>query len=122
MRRIALDPESELKMFLSNAPSDCSAEQLGRLTAMRWPIETVLEEAKGELGMDHYEVRSWRGWHRQMTQTFLAHHFLIRLRRSQEKKSCDHAAAGPGADTGRTAQTEADSTERRRSGDVSAAP
>jgi SRSO17 transposase len=84
--RRALDPESELKMFLSNAPSDCSSEQLGRLTAMRWPIETVLEEAKGELGMDHYEVRGWRGWHHQMTLTFLAHHFLIRLRRSQEKK------------------------------------
>lgn len=85
--RQSLDPDTELKMFLSNAPSDVSPQLLGRLTAMRWPIETVLLEAKSELGMDHYEVRSWRGWHHQMTLTFLAHHFLIRLQLSQEKKS-----------------------------------
>jgi SRSO17 transposase len=84
--RRGVDPGSELKMFLCNVPSDCSAEQLGRLSALRWPIETVLEEAKSELGMDHYEVRGWRGWHHQMTLTFLAHHFLVRLRLAQEKK------------------------------------
>jgi SRSO17 transposase len=84
--RQGVDPGSELKWFLSNAPSDASPQLLGQMTAMRWPIETVLEEAKSELGMDHYEVRSWRGWHHQMTLTFLAHHFLVRLRQTQEKK------------------------------------
>jgi len=84
--RQGLSPETELKMFLSNAPSDTSQKVLGRLTALRWPVETVLLEAKSELGMDHYEVRSWLGWHHQMTLSFLSHHFLIRLQLSQKKK------------------------------------
>jgi SRSO17 transposase len=47
---------------------------------MRWPIETVFEESKGGLGLDHYEVRSWLGWHHHMTLCLLAHHFLVRAR------------------------------------------
>jgi len=59
---------------------------LVRLSGLRWPVETALEEGKTERGMDHYETRTWRGWHHQMTLTFLAHHFLLRLR-LQLKKS-----------------------------------
>ena len=47
---------------------------------MRWPIETIFEESKGEVGMDHYEMRSWIGWHHHMLLVALAHHFLVRLR------------------------------------------
>jgi len=47
---------------------------------MRWPIESILEEAKGEVGMDHYEMRSWIGWHHHLLLVSLAHHFLVRLR------------------------------------------
>lgn len=47
---------------------------------MRWPIESIFEEGKGEIGFDHYETRSWLGWHHHMLLTFLAHHFLVRLR------------------------------------------
>ena len=47
---------------------------------MRWPIETLFEEAKGEVGFDHYEIRSWLGWHHHMLLVSLAHHFLVRLR------------------------------------------
>lgn len=43
-------------------------------------MEAAIEEGKGELGMDHYEPRSWRGWHHHMTMTLLAHHFLVRVR------------------------------------------
>lgn len=46
----------------------------------RWPVEMAIEESKGELGMDHYQVRGWTGWHHHMTMTFLSHHFLVRLR------------------------------------------
>lgn len=120
--RQGLDPKTELKMFLSNAPSDASPQLLGRLTALRWPVETALLEAKSELGMDHYEVRSWRGWHHQMTLSFLAHHFLIRLQLSQKKKSCTDAAAGQGAADGGLTQIKADPTERRRAGHVSPTP
>ena len=51
-----------------------------RLSGLRWPIETIFEEAKGEVGLDHYETRSWLGWHHHMLLVALAHHFLVRLR------------------------------------------
>jgi SRSO17 transposase len=71
---------SKWKFFRSNAPKRTSWKKLARMTAWRWPIETTIEECKGELGMDHYEVRNWRGWHHHMTMTMLSHHFLVRLR------------------------------------------
>ena len=97
-------PEADgaLKLFLCNAPPDCDPRTLVRLSARRWPVETAFLEAKGELGMDHYEVRSWRGWHHQMTQTFLAHHFLVGMRLRLKKSprtdfTPDVSAAGRGA-------------------------
>src|SRR3990170_3575765 len=78
--RRSLGPQVEVKFYLSNAPSHCSIPELVRVSGLRWPIETALEEAKGEVGMDHYETRSWLGWHHHMLQTFLAHLFLVRLR------------------------------------------
>jgi SRSO17 transposase len=90
--RRSLTETPEVKYFLSNAPASCSQATLVRVSGLRWPVETALEEAKGELGMDHYEVRTWRGWHHHMTQTLLAHHFLVRMR-LQLKKS-------PGVDLG----------------------
>jgi hypothetical protein len=47
---------------------------------MRWPIETIFEESKSEVGFDQYEMRSWLGWHHHMLLVALAHHFLVRLR------------------------------------------
>jgi len=78
--RRSLGSQPEVKFYLSNAPSHCSAQELVRVSGLRWPVETTLEEAKGEVGMDHYEVRTWLGWHHHMFQTFMAHLFLIRLR------------------------------------------
>ena len=54
--------------------------ELVRISGMRWPIETAFEQGKEEVGLDHYETRSWLGWHHHMTWSFLAHHFLVRLR------------------------------------------
>jgi SRSO17 transposase len=78
--RRSLGPQPELKFYLSNAPSHCSTQELIRISGLRWPIETALEEAKGEVGMDHYETRTWLAWHHHMFQTFLAHLFLMHLR------------------------------------------
>jgi SRSO17 transposase len=78
--RRSLGPQPELKFYLSNAPLRCSTQELIRVSGLRWPIETTLEEAKGEVGMDHYETRTWLGWHHHMFQTFMAHLFLMRLR------------------------------------------
>jgi SRSO17 transposase len=73
--------EPELKYYLSNAPAEATLAELIRVCGMRWTIECCFAEGKGELGMDHYELRSWAGWHHHMTLVILAHHFLVRLRR-----------------------------------------
>jgi len=78
-RRGLADP-TEVKCFLSNASAQCALAELVRVTGLRWPIETALEEGKGEVGQDHYETRIWLGWHRHMQQSFLAHQFLMHLR------------------------------------------
>jgi SRSO17 transposase len=74
----AADPP-ELKICLSNAPAETPLAELVRVSGLRWPIESCFEESKGELGLDHYELRFWRGWHHHMTLVILAHHFLVRL-------------------------------------------
>jgi SRSO17 transposase len=96
MRR-SLDRTPEVKYFLSNAPASCSSATLVHISGLRWPVETAIEEAKGELGMDHYETRTWRGWHHHMTQTLLAHHFLVRLRLQLKKSSGVDRGPSPGA-------------------------
>jgi SRSO17 transposase len=106
--RRSLGASPELKTFLCNALADVPGETLVWLLNMRWPIEQAIKECKEELGMDHYEVRSWRGWHHHLTRTFLAHHVLVRLRRQWGGKStgahrtagspaaqCDAAATAP---------------------------
>jgi SRSO17 transposase len=75
-----LDNPSIIKYYFSNAPSQTPLIEFVRVSGMRWPIETIFEEAKGEVGFDHYEMRSWLGWHHHMLFVALAHHFLVRLR------------------------------------------
>jgi SRSO17 transposase len=79
--RRSLGESPELKVYLSNAPADIPRAELVRVAGLRWPVETAIEEGKDALGMDHYEVRSWLGWHHHMTECLLAHHFLVRCQR-----------------------------------------
>jgi SRSO17 transposase len=82
--------EREVKIYLSNAPADMPLAELVRVSGMRWPIESCFEEGKSEVGLDHYELRSWRGWHHHMTLVLLAHHFLVRLQQRLNQRG------GPG--------------------------
>lgn len=79
--------QHELKYFLSNAPMDTSFDEMCHVCMMRWPIEQCFQESKSELGMDHYEHRSWHAWHRHMTFVFIAHLFLLRVRHKFKKNS-----------------------------------
>ena len=93
--RRALDAARELKAYLCNAAADTPPETLVWLLGLRWPVEQAIKEAKDELGLDHYEVRGWRGWHHHTTMTLLAQHFLVRLRsRLGEKYPGADRAAG----------------------------
>lgn len=83
--RRSLGDDPELKLYLSNAPAETAKAELVRVAGMRWPVETAIEECKGGLGMDHYEVRTWLGWHHHMTLCLLAHHFLVRTQRRLKK-------------------------------------
>jgi SRSO17 transposase len=69
------------KYYLSNAPVETPLAELVRLSGLRWPIEACFAEGRQELGLDHYETRTWRGWHHHTTLVLLAHHFLVRLQR-----------------------------------------
>ena len=75
-----LDDPAVIKYYFSNAPAHTPLSEFVRISGMRWPIEIIFEEAKGEVGFDHYEMRSWLGWHHHMLLASLAHHFLVRLR------------------------------------------
>jgi SRSO17 transposase len=75
-----LDDPKVIKFYFSNAPVETPLIEFVRISGMRWPIEIIFEEDKGEIGLDHYETRSWLGWHHHMLLVALAHHFLVRLR------------------------------------------
>jgi SRSO17 transposase len=75
-----LDDPTEIKYYFSNAPADIDLLQLVRISGMRWPVEIIFRTGKVEVGFDHYELRSWLGWHHHMLFAFLAHLFLVRMR------------------------------------------
>jgi SRSO17 transposase len=69
--------------WLSNLPADTPIERLVELAKLRWRVEQDYRELKDALGLDHFEGRSWPGWHHHVTLVSLAHGFLTteRLRR-----------------------------------------
>lgn len=75
-----------LKYYLSQAPTDTPLATLVRVSGLRWPIESCFAEGKSEVGLDHYELRFWRGWRHHMTLVILAHHFLVRLQRRLDQR------------------------------------
>jgi SRSO17 transposase len=62
--------------WLSNLPADTTPEQLARLARLRWKIELDYKQLKGELGLDHYEGRSWLGWYHHTALVTAVHGFL----------------------------------------------
>jgi SRSO17 transposase len=62
--------------WLSNLPADTEPERLARLARLRWKIELDYKQLKGELGLDHYEGRSWLGWYHHTALVSAAHGFL----------------------------------------------
>jgi SRSO17 transposase len=73
--------DGSVKYALCNASIDADIEEVRAPALMRWSVEQNFHECKKYLGMDHYEVRSWPGWHRHILFTFIAHLFINKLRR-----------------------------------------
>jgi SRSO17 transposase len=68
--------EEPIDYWLSNLPAGTEPERLARLARLRWKIELDYKQLKGELGLDHYEGRSWLGWYHHTGLVTAAHGFL----------------------------------------------
>jgi SRSO17 transposase len=86
--------DGELAFYACYGPAATPLVGLVRVAGTRWAVEEGFEQAKGEVGLDHYEVRKWPGWYRHVTLALLAHAFLV-VTRSQ--------ASGPERARGDTA-------------------
>jgi SRSO17 transposase len=81
--------DGELAFYACYGPAATPLIGLVRIAGARWAVEEGFEQAKGEVGLDHYEVRRWPGWYRHVTLALLAHAFLAVTRA--------HAVSGAGA-------------------------
>ena len=81
IRRSLAEP-GKLAFYLTHAAHGTALADLVRIAGTRWTIEACFEAAKGEVGLDQYEVRSWTGWHRHVTLAMLAHAYLAVMRQT----------------------------------------
>jgi SRSO17 transposase len=79
VRRSVSDP-TDLTAFVVFAPQATTLAEAVQVAGTRWTIESCFEAAKGEVGLDHYEVRSWTGWYRHITLAMWAYALLVVLR------------------------------------------
>ena len=69
--------DGELAFYTCFGPAETSLLGLVRVAGTRWAVEEGFQQAKTEVGLDHYEVRRWPGWYRHITLALLAHAFLV---------------------------------------------
>jgi SRSO17 transposase len=79
LRRSIPEP-TEVTAYIAYAPATTILTDLVRVAGMRWTVEESLQTAKGKVGLDHYEVRSWTGWYRHITLAMWAQAFLAVVR------------------------------------------
>ena len=84
-RRSIGHPE-ELAYYVCFGPADTTLKDLVQVAGTRWTIEECFEEAKGQVGLDQYEVRKWEGWYRHITLALLGHAYLAVVR--QQANAC----------------------------------
>ncbi|MGH3164844.1 MAG: IS701 family transposase [Trebonia sp.] len=84
-RRSLSDP-GEIAYYACYGPSRCSTADLAWTAGSRWHIEECIQQAKGEAGLDHYQVRTWRAWHAHVTLSMLALAWLAACKAQAEKR------------------------------------
>jgi SRSO17 transposase len=80
IRRSVHDPTDLSYFLVFTRRADMALATVCHVVGMRWQIESGFESAKGECGLDDYEVRTWDAWHRHITLALLAHAFLAVMR------------------------------------------
>jgi SRSO17 transposase len=89
--------DGEVKYFLSNAPADTPVEVLLHVAFSRWHIERIFEDGKGEVGLDHFEVRKYRSLMRHLVLSMVSFLFLMQqTQRLQKKHMVDHLPSAGG--------------------------
>jgi SRSO17 transposase len=88
----AEDPE-EHAYFLAYGPAATGEAELIRVCTTRWQIEEGFAQAKGEVGLDQYEVRKWEAWYRHATLCLLAHASLVVMRHAAHQEECGEKGA-----------------------------
>jgi SRSO17 transposase len=78
--RRQVNKPTEVAYYRVFAPARASLATMVKVAGTRWAIEECFETAKGEVGLDQYEVRSWPGWYRHITLVLLAHAYLTVVR------------------------------------------
>ena len=78
----------ELAYYVCSGPAGTTLPGLARVAGTRWTIEECFEEAKGQVGLDQYEVRRWEGWYRHITLAMLAHAYLAVIRHQVSAQGC----------------------------------
>jgi SRSO17 transposase len=117
-----IDPKPEWTYSMSNAPPETPLAELVQTRSSRHRIEEVFEQAKGEVGLAHYEVRSWVGWHHHVTLALLALWFLVLERGRMGGKNPGGDGGADAGDLHRVApQTTPDGAADRRGGQSSLA-
>ena len=81
----AEDPD-EHAYFLAFGPEETTEAELVGVCTTRWQIEEGFAQAKGEVGLDQYEVRKWDAWHRHATLCLLAHAYLVVIRQAAQRE------------------------------------
>ena len=80
LARRAIDDPKDLAFYACFGPASTPLVELVRVAGVRWAVEETFQQAKGEVGLDHYQVRRWTAWYRHITLALLAHAFLAVIR------------------------------------------
>ena len=92
IRRSRKDPNEESYYIVFAPREEASLESIVSVAGARWRIEEGFEQAKNTCGLDEYEVRKYKAWHRHITLSLLAHAFLVAVARREQKKGIQQAA------------------------------
>ncbi len=92
IRRDADDPDEDA-YWLAYGPAEANEEELVRVCDARWQVEECFAQAKGEVGMDQYEVRTWTAWHRFVTLCLVAHAYLSVVRHAARQEETEEKGA-----------------------------
>jgi len=107
--RRSLQDESEIVAYRTFAPANTPLAVFAQVAGTRWAIEDSIESAKGEVGLDQYEVRRWVSWYRHITLALLAHAYLTvtraqttepgqkKGRASRDRRHADRSSGTPTA-------------------------